>query len=324
MSRRVQVIFNQKSGRRVDLRERLRAAFEPLGVEFAITAARSGRDLDGLARGALAQGYNVVAAVGGDGSVNAVATALKGTGAAVGVLPGGTFNYFARNLGVPLDLEGAARVVAEGPVAPVNLVEVNGHLVLNSSGFGLYELLIQTRERNYRRYGRRRWLASLATLTAALRTHYQFRAFVSTERGAMPVKTPLVFINNNRLQIDDLGLSACLEPDEFSCYILPRMHRPGILWLAFRSLLGHIHDPRLQPLCRREFRVEPRRRSMRVVIDGEIVTLTTPLVYRLRERAVNVVVPAHTDLYALGLSSVPVTHVDGDPIERGEPARQTA
>src|SRR5215210_152139 len=111
--------MNAASGgsRAGELRRLVAREFRSQGVEADIRLAKNGASLAALARRARGGGSPTVVAAGGDGTVNAVASALLGTRKRLGVLPAGTFNYFARNLGIPLDVPGAVRTVAEGRAA---------------------------------------------------------------------------------------------------------------------------------------------------------------------------------------------------------------
>src|SRR5687767_2058092 len=101
-------------GKAKELRRLAAEEFRSQGVEADILIAKGGARLAELARRASVGEASTVVAAGGDGTVNAVASALFGTDKRLGILPVGTFNYFAKNLGIPLDLAGAVRTVAHG------------------------------------------------------------------------------------------------------------------------------------------------------------------------------------------------------------------
>ena len=111
-----------------DAPERLREVFEVAGIEADVETVEAGTDLIERAREAVAAGAGLVVAGGGDGTIRAVSSALVGADACLGVLPIGTLNHFARDLHLPLNLEGAADVVTEGITAEVDVAEVNGKI----------------------------------------------------------------------------------------------------------------------------------------------------------------------------------------------------
>src|SRR4051794_37510526 len=138
------------------------------GATCEILAPERGADLTALARQAVADGAALVVAGGGDGTINAVASALVGTEARLGVLPLGTLNHFAKDLGIPLALEEAVRTVFTGRPQAVDVGEVNGRLFLNNSSLGIYPRIVRLREA-HRRQGVRKWIAFVKALAYVLR-----------------------------------------------------------------------------------------------------------------------------------------------------------
>lgn len=91
---------------------RLPEQFRAAGLEAEILAARSGEEIATLARKAAAARPAVIVAGGGDGTVSTVASIVQSTPTALGVLPLGTLNHFAKDLGIPLEVEEAIGVLA--------------------------------------------------------------------------------------------------------------------------------------------------------------------------------------------------------------------
>ena len=148
------------------------------------------------ARRALADGAEAVVAGGGDGTINAVASVLAGSGVAFGVLPLGTLNHFAKDLGIPLALDEAVRNVAEGKPMQVDVGQVNERIFLNNSSLGLYPDIVRDREKQQRRLGRGKWPAAAWATIAALR-RYPFLSVRLTIDGAQHARsTPFVFIGS--------------------------------------------------------------------------------------------------------------------------------
>src|SRR5438046_1662362 len=120
---RVDVILNGAAGTfdKEAIAERVHAFFSTRGVAARTHLVRSGNDLLGTAQRAATGDAQVVVAGGGDGTIAAVARHLVLTDKALGVLPLGTFNYFARNLGLPLELDGALDIIALGAYATISI-----------------------------------------------------------------------------------------------------------------------------------------------------------------------------------------------------------
>ena len=140
---------------------------------------------------------DIVAALGGDGTVNAVAAALAGTSTPMLVLPAGTLNHFARDLGVPLDPAEAALLVRDGVRRKVDVAEVNGRVFVNNSSIGAYPLAVALRERLQDQGAGGKWSAMAR---ASLRTFRRFptlRVHIDGDDGEVDLETPFVFVGNN-------------------------------------------------------------------------------------------------------------------------------
>jgi diacylglycerol kinase family enzyme len=106
---------------------RIAEIFDALGVKADVVLARTGQEIIAAARRAATDpSRHVVVAGGGDGTINAVASQVVGTDKALGILPLGTLNHFAKDLKIPQDLEAAARNIVEGRIMKVDVGEVNG------------------------------------------------------------------------------------------------------------------------------------------------------------------------------------------------------
>jgi diacylglycerol kinase family enzyme len=120
--------------------------FTARGLRADIQLARSGAGIVELARRATKADSSVVVAAGGDGTINAVASELVGSNKILGVLPMGTLNHLAKDLGMPLDLESAVDIIAQQTLSRIDIGEVNGRYFLNNSGLGLYPGIVHERE----------------------------------------------------------------------------------------------------------------------------------------------------------------------------------
>jgi diacylglycerol kinase family enzyme len=148
----------------------------------------------------------VVVAAGGDGTLNAVASYLLHTNIQMGILPMGTFNYVARLLGIPLDLMAAAKVIATGTSTYVHVARLNQYIYLNNASLGLYPLFIQKREKYNRYLGRLPIHAYTSGLDVLLRHRKELKLELEVDGRSYLVKTPLVFLGNNQLQLEELNL----------------------------------------------------------------------------------------------------------------------
>jgi diacylglycerol kinase family enzyme len=297
MRRRIEAIVNAGSGGGNDaaLVERLERLLRRDDTEVRIHLADSGEALARLAEDAVARRVDVIVAGGGDGTVGAVAAAVAGTGIALGVLPLGTFNHFAKDLGVPLDLEQAAALVLDGEPGKVDLGEVNGKVFVNNSSLGLYPDIVRDRERQQRRLGRGKWPALLWASLAALRRFPFLNVRLAIDGEPRLFRTAFVFVGNNAYRMEGfaIGERARLDGGRLSLYAAQRHGRFRLLLLSLRALAGRLRQARdFEAVLATEIVVESRHRHLHVATDGEISVMTPPLRYRIRPASLAVLRPA--------------------------------
>ncbi len=239
-------------------------------------------------------GLDTIVIGGGDGSIRTAASVLAGLDIPLGILPLGTMNHFARDLGLPLDLEGGIRLIASGQARPVDVGEVNGRVFLNNSSLGIYPNLVAERER-YRRHGPARWLAAVLAVCRVFWRLPRHRVRVLAPGWVAVRRTTCLFIANNMYQLDAFASATRLRLDtgRLCLYMANREGRLALLQLAVRALLGRLQPERdftQVSLESVEISVQ-RRRRVRVALDGESLVCCAPLHYRIRPRALRVIVP---------------------------------
>lgn len=296
----VEVIINAGSGARhwrekQAFCQKIRQIYQDAGIEARVHLARSGKEVVELARRAAHGEARAVVAGGGDGTINAVAAQLVDTDKVLGVLPLGTFNFFARRLNIPLDLEAAARNLVEGYVVNADVGEVNGLLFLNNTSLGLYPRILRQREQEYRRWGRSQLIAYFSVLRTLLRPLRPLTIQVKTATGrTVARRTPLVFVCSNSYQLQEFNLpgSDCTEQGKLAFYLTRPVSRWAMLRMAVLTYLQRLQSARdLEVLCLEEVTIHARRRSLNLAIDGEIREVQTPLHVRFRRGALRVIAP---------------------------------
>jgi diacylglycerol kinase family enzyme len=274
--------------------QRLRDLCHQQGIKPCISLASSGSEVRELAQRAVQERYQIVVAGGGDGTINAVASALVDTDVALGVLPLGTLNHFAKDVHIPLDLESAVHTLREGYPVQVDVGEVNGHVFLNNSSLGLYPRMVRHRKKQQERLGRGKWPAFLWAALTMVRRYPFLQVRLGLEGEELVRQTPFVFIGNNAYQLDlfNIGARTCLDAGALSLYVVHRTGRLGLLILALRALLGRLQSTKdFDTLCVKEVNVETRSNRLLVATDGEVSVMETPLYYRIRPGALRVIVP---------------------------------
>ena len=231
---------------------------------------------------------------GGDGTVSTVAATLVDTGIVFGVLPLGTLNHFAKDLGIPLELDGAVAVLAHGEAAPVDVGEVNGRIFVNNSGLGLYPDIVHDRERQQKRLGRGKWPAFAWAMLAALRRYPFLGVTLVIDGKEVLRRTPFVFIGNNEYRMEGfaIGERSGMEDGLLSLYVAQRPGRWRLLQLAIRALTGRLRQARdFDAILATEIVVQSKKKRLRVAADGEVTVMTPPLHYRVRPASLVVMRP---------------------------------
>jgi diacylglycerol kinase family enzyme len=272
---------------------RIESGLRAAGAQPRMLVA-NGSALGELAGKALLEKPQRIVAAGGDGTVSAVASALAGSGVALAVLPLGTLNHFARDLGIPDDLDAALRIAVHGRVREIDVGEVNGRVFVNNSSIGLYAAMVRRRERQRRRLGRGKWLAMLWASYNALRAHPFLHLTLEVAGVEHRRRTPFVFIGNNAYRMEglDIGERERLDGGELALYLAHRTGRLGLARLAVRALLGRLYEgDDFEAATTTRLRIDARHKRLLVATDGEVQAMELPLDYRIRPRALRVVVP---------------------------------
>lgn len=292
------VVANPGSGRNSRDRAAIDRAMAAFGPQVTLRRWRKGADLDVFVQQAVADGFSTIVAAGGDGTVMGVAHALLGRDAHLAVLPLGTFNYFARGLGLPQDPEAAARAILAGHPRRVSVGTVNGQLFLNNASIGIYPTILQAREDIYARMGRSRLLAHWSVLRTLLRFQRPLRMEIKADGAALTLKTPLVFIARSAYQLANFGLAGgqAISDDKFVLFLARGGTRWHLIKLALRLALRRVQIGRdVELLTAHEIDIVTAKRRPRVAFDGEKRKMRAPLAFRIEEAALSIIVPDAAD-----------------------------
>jgi len=294
---RIFVILNASSGNGCEeaLAQHVRELFLSAGLPAEVVLARGGDEIAAMILHAIAQSADVIVAGGGDGTASMVAAALVDRDIALGVLPLGTMNHFAKDLRLPLALEAAVQQIAAGTRIQVDVGEVNGRVFVNNSSLGMYPDIVRHRDLQQRTIGRGKWLAFFWATVAALR-RYPFLRVCLSVRGLQHHRlTPFVFIGNNEYRIEGFALGGreSLTTGRLSLYTAQRPGRMRLLQFGLRALAGRLKQARdFDALVATEIVVESQHQHLRVATDGEVTVMQAPLRYRIRPACLTVLAAA--------------------------------
>ena len=267
-------------------------------VQLAERAAQAAQDDGGL-----------LVAAGGDGTINAVASAALRAGVPLGVVPMGTFNYFSREHGLALDPEAAVQdllhALHAGDLRPVQVGFVNRRMFLVNASVGLYPKMLADREMASRRFGRKRWVAVAAAVWSLFRpaSGRRWRVVMKTHQGAEALQEEHVvttlFVGNNPLQLDRMGLPQAqkvADGGHLAVVMLKPQGRWAIARTVWNAATGQLDkDSAVVSMACSELSVAPsswRPPQVKVAFDGEREWMAPPLHFRISARPLWLVAPS--------------------------------
>lgn len=284
----IPAIVNAAAGTAAAAREALdvSGAFEVHEVPPADIADEVRRLVDG--------GAKRILVAGGDGTIATAAAALLDTNTELAILPGGTLNHFARDLGISTVAAEAVEVAANPGTRKVDVGVVNGRVFLNTSSVGGYVRFVRTRERLERHLGYR-----AASFLAAVRMAATVRRMgveIEVDGQARLFRTPLVFIGVGERELRFPVLGRRVHDGKRGLHVMVVKGRSRLRFIAIGatavlrgldavSRTGHFDD-----VIADRLRITTRGAGW-VAVDGEVALLATPLDYELRCGALSVVCP---------------------------------
>lgn len=294
---RLCVIRNRGSGKQDDAvqADAIRAALQDKVAEFALRETERGDRLIHLARQAVEDGFDIVVAAGGDGTQSAVAGALAGTDTMMGVLPGGTFNYFARDMGVGETIEDGLETLLDARPKAVDVGQIDGLVFLNNVSLGAYPHILKTREGIYKRWGRSRMAAYWSVLVALRRLRNPMRLSASVDGRERRFTTALVFVARSAYQLDTFGLDGAdaIRAGNLAVLIAKARKPLPLMRSAFRLALGFsAKDSDFDLIITDSLTIETDKPRQLIAHDGEKTRMTGPFHVHVLHGALNVLVPA--------------------------------
>ncbi len=272
---------------------RIEGTFAAFRVEAEVRAL-DGPALAEAARAAADLPVDAVIAAGGDGTVNTVAAALAGTSKPMGVLPLGTFNHFAKELGIPQDLDAGIAALATAQPTDLDVAEVNGRLFLNFTGIGLHPSMVRRRD-EAADVGKPKLLATIVALLRALRDLPVMRVGIASAGRPQWRVTPSVIVCTNTYQMKAYGVEHLSIPQRgvLNVYVARTTRWYHMLWIVARALFARLDTTKaFEVVVLPEVSIFLHRRRVAITIDGDVETLEAPLVYRVRRGGLRVLVPA--------------------------------
>ena len=287
----IPVVVNPSAGRKTAILAGLNEVFRSAGVRWSVEVTQEEGDGIELARKLVAQGAQIVAAYGGDGTIREVATGLAGTQAALSILPGGTGNVLAYEFGIPRDFVAAAQLlVSEHAIRVVDLGEIGNRKFLLRAGVGLEATAIERTPRELKdrlgllAYG----IGGLQALIESRPMCYVLELDGKTHETEGVVCT---VANSGHLGLFRLRLSSQvdIEDGKLDVFVLRNVDLKLIMQFVSSSAGGALDMGELQhwQVKRARIAVDP---PQSVQVDGDYLGMT-PVEIRCLPQSLHVVVP---------------------------------
>ena len=300
------IVFNGGSGHRDadEEKQTISRVLQEGGRRFEFLHCEDSESIDMLAKRAVDKAKadrGVVVAAGGDGTINAVANAVLGSGCPFGVIPQGTFNYFGRDNAISQDARVAANVLLGGRVTPVQAGKVNGRLFLVNASVGLYPKLLEDREAWKQQFGRSRIVAFVSGMATLLQARGQLDLRIESDGKAVCWRTPTLFVGNNRLQLVQAGIDSehanVVGQGQLASVAVRPIGTLALFGLLLRGVLGRLGEAEnIRSFSFRRLTVTPRRmKRIKVATDGEIIWMDAPLVFEVAPEPLMLLVPLPKD-----------------------------
>ena len=269
-------------------------AFAEAGVQIELRETQPNQLCPTLAT-AVAERPEALFVAGGDGTISAAAGCLADSGVPLGVLPFGTLNHFARDLGLPTDWREAVAALSSGHPQTVDVGEVNGRIFINNCSLGSYPEAVRARDAIRRSHGAGKWIAMALATVMVFRRLRRLRLRIETPGETLALRTPFVFIGNNAYSGHVLGhyLRPQLDEGRLWIYTTRARRRLTLLRLVWQSLVRNIDEAdalEAHALAEATIRSE-RGHPLPIAADGELLAPQAEVRLRIRPRALTVISP---------------------------------
>lgn len=297
---KIHLLANTKSGRGMggslaDLAQKL---CQEAGCELINHEIKDPSDLDEQTEKAIQAAKaddGIVVAAGGDGTIRSVAEKVQGQDIRFGVIPCGTFNFFARTHQIPEDHADAIRVIIAGKSKPVRLGEINGRIFLINASMGLYAKAIRDREKRTSRFGRHQLVVIISTILSLIEGHKLLDVDMNIDGQKKSLRTPMIFIGNNALQLRDLSMNVarCMKQDLMALVTMRPLKKWEMVRVIFRGFSKTLErEDAVDSACVDAVTIRTHRKTQTVALDGELFSMSSPFEVRTLPGVLNLVGPS--------------------------------
>lgn len=300
MPLKVAVIINKNSGSVTSdvTADTVRQAFAFSDAKVSIKLAADGAEFVKYIDEAAQSDIDVLVGGGGDGTISYAASMAYKHKKILGVLPLGTLNNFAKDLGIPIDTAQAVDVILQNNIRGIDIAEVNGKTFINNSSIGLYPNMVRRREKR-QRLGYGKWTSAIWASLRMFKLSPFLKVSITLDGKTFVRKTPFVFVGNNEYDMEfyKIGRRDSLDQGQLSVYFLHKGGRVGVIKLLFKTVFGGLQQWRDFEIVKTEhITIRSRRKKLYTAFDGEVELIETPLNYRIIPKGLRVLTPQREDV----------------------------
>lgn len=273
------------------------AGIEQVARDAGVDVQAIGPDLDIRKdiKARIDRGYRLFIIGGGDGSIHHAIQALARTDGILGILPIGTFNHLAKDLGIPLDPMEAMELALKGETRFIDLGQVDGRYFVNSMLLGIYPEIVKRRESLRRVYSK--WRAYWKATRFALKRFPHVAVELETDHRLDTLKTHMLAIAVNEYDMDSAGIlahKASFDSGVLTVYWIPFRAKWSYFATLIRYLRGKlIPGSDMRRVATRTLKVRTRRRQLKVGIDGELAMIESGFQVSVVPAGLRVRAPEH-------------------------------
>lgn len=276
------LVYNLKSGSARSFAE-LRSLFEKYNITIS-KAVPIKKNFEQLLKDPI-KNSEMIAVVGGDGTISAVAGLVAKTNATLIPLPGGTLNHFTKDLGIEQNLEKAIEQLTTAKPRTVDIGRINDIYFINNSSIGLYPSSLHTRKRLEDYLGK--WPAAIIGGLRALIRHRTYEISINDQL----IKSPFIFAGNNDYKLDSFGLEGRAQLDEgiLSIYIVKSQSRWSLLKIFAHAVIGRLNSlDDFASFKTESFTITSKHTHLSVSHDGEVSRIATPITYTIEKKQLKI------------------------------------
>ncbi|MEO8211152.1 MAG: diacylglycerol kinase family protein [bacterium] len=292
---KIAIITNESSGTiSTEEKEKLiKDAFKDINVQFELFILKNS-EMQKKVKELIQSNVDVIAAGGGDGTVSLIAELLSGSDKTLGVLPLGTLNHFAKDLGIPQDLKKAVEVLSKGNIKKIDIAEVNGKRFINNSSIGLYPHIVKKRDKDQKIKNRSKWVAMFFAAIETLKSFSKYNVTIITEGNSTNISTYFVLVGNNKYKMEffNPGIRDRLDEGLLTLSISKSQTRWGMVRLSFKAIFNALQNENdFEMYFVEEVTLKTSKKNLVISMDGEVVNVTSPLNYKILPKQLSVIVP---------------------------------